>query len=62
MDKDEYVVTGHVVRLGRRDRISKPMPLAKAKNYKRILQEEMAATVPEYPQYKWVKNVRIAKV
>ena len=57
----DYVVTGYVGRIGRRDRISKPMSLSKAKACKKNLQAEMDSTVPEYPQYKWVKNLRIAK-
>jgi len=55
---DKYVVTGYVKRIGRRDRISKEMTHAKAKDFKEHLLAEMKIAILKY---KWVKELKIEK-
>lgn len=55
----EYVVTGYVKRLGRRDTLSKPMSLAKARAYKKRTDEDMKIAIPKY---KWVKTTKVERV
>ena len=56
---DKYVVTGYVKRIGRRDTLSIPMSLAKARAYKERTDADMKIAIPKY---KWVKLTKVEKV
>ena len=51
----KYVVTGYVKQLGKRDNISKPMSLTKAKAFKRKIDKEASGVIPKYRKVKTTK-------
>ena len=55
----EYVVTGYVKRIGRRDTLSIPMTLAKAREFKSRTDRDMKIATPKY---KWVKDTKIKRI
>lgn len=54
----QYVVTGYVKRLGRRDTLSKKMSKAKATAFKKRQLEELKISILKY---KWCKDLKIEK-
>jgi len=55
----KYVVTGYVKRLGRRDTLSIPMSLIKARKFKKDRDAEMKVATRKY---KWAKNFKVEKI
>jgi len=54
----KYVVTGYVKRIGKRDTLSIPMSLAKARAFKKRTDADMEIAIPKY---QWVKLTKVVK-
>ena len=56
---DQYIVTGYVKRICKRDNISKPMNKRKANAFMASLKSDMKMAIPEY---KWVNQIAVKKI